>query len=98
MSPNPGATQIGFGPSPYFGDEQLPIIRGRVGAGYEGEHRTDFWLWPLPPAGPLTWFASCPEMGIGQVSLGTDASMLTSAAERAECLWLDQGQIAEGAS
>jgi hypothetical protein len=47
----------------------------------------NYWLWPLPPAGPLRWVAEWPEMGAPETSVEVDASVLSAAAAESEQLW-----------
>jgi len=42
-----------------------------------------YWLWPLPPAGPLRIWCEWPVVGIGLVSTEIDASAIVAAAARA---------------
>jgi hypothetical protein len=49
-----------------------------------------FWLWPLPPAGPLTWHATWPDRGIDETSITVDASDLAEAASQAKQLWTSE--------
>ena len=35
-----------------------PVLWGMGGGGGGGSWRQDFWVWPLPPSGPLRWRAS----------------------------------------
>ena len=42
-----------------------------------------YWVWPLPPAGPLTVYVSWPRYRIGETSAEIDAALLTEAAGRA---------------
>lgn len=71
------------------GDETRPVIRGRGGTGHPGEWRLGFWLLPLPPAGPLTWFAAWPEVGVAEAPADVDASALAPGAAESERLWED---------
>jgi hypothetical protein len=50
------------------------------GGGTIEQSRTGFWLWPLPPPGPITWVLSWAEQSIAETSMTLDASVLTSAA------------------
>ena len=46
-----------------------------------------FWLWPLPPPGPLTWVGEWPDRNIPESSVEVDATVLEAAASEAEQLW-----------
>lgn len=64
-----------------------PILVGRGGGGDEGGWRMNQWLWPLPPEGPLTFFAEWPAFDVPETAVVVDASELRRAAERSELLW-----------
>ena len=48
------------------------------------------WLWPLPPAGPLTFVCAWPAEGIEEISAQIDAAPILEAASRAIELWPDE--------
>jgi hypothetical protein len=49
-----------------------------------------YWLWPLPPSGPLTFALSWPEVGIEATTVEVDTGPLHEAAARAVELWPDE--------
>jgi hypothetical protein len=49
----------------------------------------ELWLWPLPPAGPLSFVCEWPALGIELSRAEIDAALLRDAAERSERLWDD---------
>jgi len=56
-----------------------------------------YWLWPLPPPGPLTWVASWAEVGSTETTVEVDASVLEEAAASAEQLWNeDDAEVGSG--
>lgn len=69
------------------GHPEGPILRQGGGGGGGGSWRTDFWLWPLPPPGPLNWIAEWSDQGVPENSVQVDASVLAEAAAEAEQLW-----------
>jgi hypothetical protein len=73
-------------PTP-LGEPDHPVLLARSGGGGGDEWRQGFWLWPLPPPGPLLVVISGGGMGIGERSVTLDASELVTAAEHAEQLW-----------
>ena len=81
------------GVPPTGGAEDRPCMRGRGGTGHPGEWRRGYWLWPLPPPGPLTWHAIWPDLGIVESHVQVDASELGTAARASDRLWgsTDQG-------
>lgn len=75
-----------------------PVLVHQGGGGGGGVWRQGFWLWPLPPPGPLTWVASWEERGIAETSVVVDASVLLEAAAEAEKLWDVPEGVAYGPS
>jgi len=75
---------IGVEPS---GDPAEPVLRPGGGGGSGSTHRTSFWLWPLPPPGPLTWVAHWPDRNLPENSAEVDATILEAAANETEQLW-----------
>jgi hypothetical protein len=73
-----------------------PVLMQRGGGG--GDRRWDlrFWLWPLPPPGPVTFVAEWPLGGIAETRIEIDAAPILDAAAQAETLW-PNGSISEGA-
>ncbi|MDA8355732.1 MAG: hypothetical protein M0Z95_05445 [Actinomycetota bacterium] len=65
----------------------VPILHPGGGGGGGGKWEMSYWLWPLPPAGPLTWVASWPEVGANETTVEVDATVLEEAAASAEQLW-----------
>jgi hypothetical protein len=59
---------------------------GHVGGG-GFDLRQSYWLWPLPPPGPLRVFVEWPALGIDLASTELDARPLRDAAERSRALW-----------
>ncbi|GAB2976487.1 hypothetical protein [Frigoribacterium salinisoli] len=47
------------------------------------------WLWPLPPAGPLTLVVTWPGSGLDEGRLELDGAALRAAAAEARPLWGD---------
>ena len=64
-----------------------PVLMQHGGGGGGTVWRQGFWLWPLPPPGPLTWVVSWEDRGISEQSVVSDASELARAAAEAEWLW-----------
>jgi hypothetical protein len=64
-----------------------PVVSCSGGCG--GGHRisAQYWLWPLPPEGPLTFFAEWPAYDIPESSAAIDASELRASAARSEDVW-----------
>jgi hypothetical protein len=75
------------------GDPAHPVLRPGGGGGGAGEWKMSYWLWPLPPPGPLTWVSSWPEVGATETSVEVDASVLEEAAAASEKLWDDNREF-----
>jgi hypothetical protein len=65
------------------------VLNARGGEGSPRRWARDFWLWPLPPEGPLTFALSWVEEGIGEATAEVDAGPIRAAAARAVELWPD---------
>lgn len=65
-----------------------PMLMSARGGGGHG-HRADygFWLWTLPPSGPLRVVAQWPDKDIAFTEQTIDADALQAAAGRARPLW-----------
>lgn len=64
-----------------------PVVSSSGGSG--GGHRisAQYWLWPLPPDGPLTFLAEWPAYAVPESSATIDANELRAAAGRSEPVW-----------
>jgi hypothetical protein len=47
--------------NPLHVEPDHPTLRPLSGSGGEHVSRADMWLWPLPPAGPLTFVCAWPD-------------------------------------
>jgi len=47
----------------------------------------DFWVYPLPPEGPVTFVASWPRYGVAETRVELDGATIREAAGRAVTLW-----------
>jgi hypothetical protein len=71
---------------------RVPDPAGSVSAGlimrpvsFGGGHRhqdRSYWVWPLPPAGPLTFVCQWAAFDIPEMRAGTDAQLIVDAAGR----------------
>lgn len=72
-----------------------PVLQaggGGVGPRY-ADHK--YWLWPLPPAGPLLVVCQWPARGIGQTIHEIDGGTIVEAAARARPLWSGHPPLAQ---
>ncbi len=75
----------------YGGDEpEGPVLWSMGGGGGGGRWHQDFWVWPLPPAGPLAFVCEWPAAGIALTRTEVDAQVLLDAAARARELFPDR--------
>jgi hypothetical protein len=80
------ATNVGgYAPGP--NEPTDPVLWGMGGGGGGGRWRQDFWLWPLPPRGPVGFVCEWPVAGIPLSRKEVDAQMLLDAAARARVLF-----------
>jgi hypothetical protein len=65
-----------------------PLLTGTGGGGHDGrvwDH--DYWVWGLPPLGPLACVCEWPARGIGESRVQVDARLVLEAAARAVPIW-----------
>jgi hypothetical protein len=62
---------------------------GGGGSGHENAVtlKPGYWLWPLPPAGPLNISCEWPAVGIALSTVKIDGAKLATAGEQARKLW-----------
>jgi hypothetical protein len=66
------------------------ILRHGGGGGDDRSWDSDFWVYPLPPAGPVTLVASWLEHGIAETRAELDGAAIREAAGHAVALWPDE--------
>jgi hypothetical protein len=66
-----------------------PVLRPGGGGGGGGRRRHDFWVWPLPPEGPLAFVCEWPAAGIPETRSEVDSALVRDAASHAVPLWSD---------
>jgi hypothetical protein len=64
-----------------------PVLSPRSGGGGRRSVDHDYWLWPLPPAGPLRVVCQWPRQGIATTTHDLDAGPFLEAAARARPVW-----------
>jgi len=70
-------------------DGQLRLMHQGGGGSALGFDQ-NFWLYPLPPQGPVAFVAAWLEFGVPEVTAEIDAAAIQAAAERAVVLWPEQ--------
>jgi hypothetical protein len=68
-----------------------PVLCPRGGGGGGGSWQQTLWVWPLPPAGPLTLACEWPAVGIPLTRRELDAQTILEAASRAQVVFADPG-------
>jgi hypothetical protein len=63
------------------------VLWHRGGHGGGGELHMRWWLWPLPPPGPLGAVVAWDERGVPETEVAVDGDAILAAAARAELLW-----------
>jgi hypothetical protein len=64
-----------------------PVLMQRGGSGGGRTWDFGFWVWPLPPEGPLAFVVEWPSEEIELTRVEIDASVVRAAAAQAETLW-----------
>jgi hypothetical protein len=67
------------------------------GGSHAGQRRQDatFWVWPLPPPGPLTFVVEWPARQIPESRHEIDANLILDAATRVVDLWPDEPSMVD---
>lgn len=78
----PSPTPPGVAP-----DDTEPSLNPSGGSGGSRSYDQDFWLYPLPPPGPLVLVCAWPAFGIPESRTELDGAAVLQAASRAEVLW-----------
>jgi hypothetical protein len=81
------ATNLGYPGSALRGDPSQPVLVPRGSGGGHRRWDGDWWVWPLPPAGPLSVVCEWPAYGIALTRQEFDAGVLLGAAAKVEQLW-----------
>jgi hypothetical protein len=68
-------------------EPRRPILMMGGGGGGNRRYDLSYWVWPLPPAGPVTMVLQCPARGIPQTRFQLDGTAIREAAGRALELW-----------
>ncbi len=66
-----------------------PVLHLGGGGGGGGNWRQSIWIWPLPPAGSLTFVCEWPEANIELTRHEIDAQLILDAATRAQAIFPD---------
>lgn len=64
-----------------------PVLLPQGGAGGERVRSQSYWVWPLPPDGPLAFVVEWPALGVPLTQARVDAALIRQAAAQDERLW-----------
>ena len=78
-------------------EPEEPVLWGMGGGGGGGRRLQDFWVWPLPSAGPLAFVCEWPAAGIPLTRAEVDAQLLLDASTRTRQLFPNRAS-SEGGS
>jgi hypothetical protein len=83
------ATTLGASPATWAaeGEPPGPILLPGGGSGSDDYWESSFWLWPLPPPGPLAFVVEWPAEGIDLTRHEVDTEPIIEASRRSETLW-----------
>jgi hypothetical protein len=65
---------------------EIRMNSGGGGGSYRNAYRS-YWVWPLPPDGPLRFVCEWPAFGISETSIEIDSSLIREASKRAVSVW-----------
>lgn len=68
-----------------------PVLTAGGGGGGPGQWDSEFWLWPLPPPGQLTFAVEWPKQEIELTMQEADAGLILEASKKSEVLWPYEG-------
>lgn len=90
------ATTGGHWRPPDDDDDGRLVLQQGGGGGRSRSCDWDFWVYPLPPDGPVTLVASWLRHGIGESRAELDGGAIRSAARRAVTLWPEEPEFEPG--
>lgn len=64
-----------------------PLLQPRGGGGTSHSQLLRWWVWPLPPPGPLEFICQWPVYGIAETRIGIDGQLILDAARQSVQLW-----------
>ena len=86
---------------PFFDEDadadRLVLLQGG-GGGDARRWDGDFWVYPLPPEGPVTFVASWPKHAVAETSVELGGAAIRAAAQRAVILWPEEPELDAGSA
>ena len=77
------ATNLGRTVLPPDAEPAAPLLMQDGGGGGGRRYDMGYWVWPLPPSGPVTFVCEWPAYGIPETRIVVDGGLILAAAERA---------------
>ncbi len=77
-------------------DAERLVLRQNGGGGSDRRWDGDFWVYPLPPEGPVTFVASWLKHGVAETQAELDGAAIREAARRAVMLWPEEPEFEPG--
>jgi hypothetical protein len=71
-------------------DDDRLELRPQDGGGGDRTHHQTYWVYPLPPEGPVTFVLAWPSFGLPETHTEFDSAAIRAAAERSRTLWPPQ--------
>jgi hypothetical protein len=81
-------TALGKGEPP-----REPLLRLHGAQGDGREYTFDYWAWPLPPPGSLSFVCEWPGVGVPLTRYDVDAEEILAASRQARLLWGEEGRF-----
>jgi hypothetical protein len=82
----------------FSGEDDAPdpstqiVIESGGGRGGALDADQKYWIWPLPPPGPVTFACEWPELEIPETQVAMEGEVIRKAAGRAERVWPPDGE------
>jgi hypothetical protein len=74
-------------PGPVLAPPPGPVLVPQGGAGGERVRSQSYWVWPLPPDGPLAFVVEWPALGVPLTQARVDGALIRQAAAQDKGLW-----------
>jgi hypothetical protein len=88
-----GAARPDPPPEPDYRPPPWAVLVATGGGGSDRRRHGRHWLWPLPPAGPLSFAFAWRDEGVEEATVEIDAAPIRAAAARATELWPDDRPV-----
>ncbi len=73
--------------APFDRSPKGPVLEGGGGGGGERRYDLSYWVWPLPPAGPLAFVCEWPACAVPVTRHEIDSASIRAAAAESTPLW-----------